>query len=70
MNHGHTGHVRFLTSVQLGPDNGGGGGVRNDPGEAVGRSASAVSGGRLHGRKDAIAGEERDAGTQNPESRI
>ncbi len=63
MNHGHTGHVRFLTSEELGPDNGGGGsgggGGRNAAAAAAGRTAPGAANPRLHGRKDPTAGEDR-----------
>jgi len=61
VNHGHTGHVRFLTSEELGPENGGGGsgGGRNAPAAAAGRTAPGAANPRLHGRKDPTAGEDR-----------
>ncbi len=63
MNHGHTGHVRFLTSEELGPENGGGGSGggssgRNAPAAAAGRTAPGAANPRLHGRKDPAAGED------------
>ncbi len=62
MNHGHTGHVRFLTSEELGLDNGGGGssggGGRTAPAAATGRTAPGAANPRLHGRKDPTAGED------------
>jgi hypothetical protein len=62
VNHGHTGHVRFLTSEELGPDNGGGsggGGGRNASAAAAGRTAPGAANPRLHGRKDPTAGDDR-----------
>ena len=52
VNHGHTGHVRFLTSVELGPENGGGG--RGPPTAATARPAASTAGSdaRLPIRKD------------------
>ncbi len=60
MNHGHTGHVRFLTSEELGPDNGGSssGGGRNAATAVAGRTAPGAANPRLHGRKDPTAGED------------
>ncbi len=61
MNHGHTGHVRFLTSEELGPENGGSGssGGRNAiAAAAAGRTATGAANPRLHGRKDPTAGED------------
>ncbi len=64
MNHGHTGHVRFLTSEELGPDNGGSGSSngsgRNAVAAAAGRTAPGAANPRLHGRKDPTAGEDSE----------
>jgi hypothetical protein len=54
--------VRFLTSEELGPENGGsssggGGGGRNAAAAAAGRTAPGAANPRLHGRKDPTAGE-------------
>jgi len=62
VNHGHTGHVRFLTSEELGPENGSGssgGGGRNAAAAAAGRTAPGAANPRLHGRKDPTVGEDR-----------
>jgi hypothetical protein len=44
VNHGHTGHVRFLTSVELGGQPGGveGGGATHQPAAPSGASAAAA----------------------------
>ena len=56
VNHGHTGHVRFLTSVELGPENGGG--VRGPLTTAAARPGASTTGGdaRLPIRKDNSSG--------------